>query len=297
MTDGVVSSDVIANPYQRNRIRKEEAELAELERGYMSADSGIYDPTPKQETKEEKPVEETNTILATPAEEELEEKEDVKYKKVDWKKRYSDLKRHYDKKVVEHKQQMANMSNNNSIHVPKSMEELEAFKAQHGELYNVIASVAHQSAEEKKAEIEANLSAMQRQLAEARQEKAIIELNTKIPDWQSITQSEDFQAWATEQPEEIQRWVFNNPDNASLAIKAIKLYKADRNIATNTTPSTKDRNAEAAASINVKAKASAPRGQKRVWTTSEIAALSLPEYDKLSKEIDKAYQEGRVVKG
>jgi hypothetical protein len=36
--------------------------------------------------------------------------------------------------------------------------------------------------------------------------------------------------------------------------------------------------------------------QPKVWTTREISALSIDEYDRLEKEIDQAVLEGRVIK-
>ena len=36
--------------------------------------------------------------------------------------------------------------------------------------------------------------------------------------------------------------------------------------------------------------------QPKIWTTREIAALSMDDYDRLEKEIDQAAQEGRVIK-
>jgi len=288
------------NPYQRNRLRKDMEELAELERGFKSMDSALYDPEENKAPEEEQVenVEASDDVESNvESVENITEEKPQKYKKVNWQKRYSDLRRQYDKKLNEYKQLVDGSSPKYTV--PKTREELEEFKNTYKDLYEVVESVAHLSAEDKSKELASKLETLQSELAKSKQEKAIIELNTKMPDWKSITNSDDFQGWASEQPDEIQRWVFNNPDNASLAIKAIKLYKADRNIPASTQNEVQSKTnvADAAASINVKAKSSVPKGQKKMWTTNEIAALSLSEYEKLSKEIDKAYQEGRVVRG
>ena len=37
-----------------------------------------------------------------------------------------------------------------------------------------------------------------------------------------------------------------------------------------------------------------PNNQAKVWTEKEILALSPAEFDRLEKEIDKAWEEGRI---
>ena len=76
------------------------------------------------------------------------------------------------------------------------------------------------------------------------------------------------------------------------------MYKLENNIQT-VQPSAKQTSqtsAKASAADMVSTKTtSVDAKQPKVWTQREIAALSMAEYDKYEKEIDKAIMEGRVV--
>ena len=58
-------------------------------------------------------------------------------------------------------------------------------------------------------------------------EKDLVE---KHPDYSELRNSDAFHSWAEKQPEEIQDWIYNNPNNASLASKAIDLFKMESGI-------------------------------------------------------------------
>ena len=113
-----------------------------------------------------------------------------------------------------------------------------------------------------------------------------------------IRQSDQFHTWAKSQPEAIQEWVYNNPDNVELAVKAIDLYKLENDIpmVTQSTSEKSQTSAKASAADMVSTKTtSVDAKQPKVWSQREIAALSMAEYDKYEKEIDAAIMEGRVV--
>ena len=64
-------------------------------------------------------------------------------------------------------------------------------------------------------------------------------LKSKHPDFEDIRGDDNFHNWAKEQPEQIQDWIYNNPDNVSLAVKAIDLYKMENGIKTSSKQKTK----------------------------------------------------------
>ena len=63
------------------------------------------------------------------------------------------------------------------------------------------------------------------------------------PDYQQIINSDEFHYWAKNQPQYIQEWVYENPDNAQQAIRAIDLYKYY--VTTNITTAPKNKSSRA----------------------------------------------------
>ncbi len=71
-----------------------------------------------------------------------------------FKKRYDDLKRHYDSTVNKHKDETLKLKrqledNADKIKLPKTKEEIEAWRAKYPDVYDVIETIAHTKADEK----------------------------------------------------------------------------------------------------------------------------------------------------
>ena len=126
------------------------------------------------------------------------------YKKFDYKKRYDDLKRHYDSKLNEFRQREQELisANRPEYKAPKTVEELEEFKSKYPDVYDVVETVSHLQSEAKTQELETQLRAMQERESEALKREAETELKIKHPDFQEIRDSDDFHAWAKAQPED-----------------------------------------------------------------------------------------------
>ena len=95
----------------------------------------------------------------------LESKKDVPYKKPDYKKRYDDLKRHYDTKLNEFKhreEELLNQVKQPEYIAPKTEEELEKFKTDYPDVYEVVETVAHMQSESKAKVLEERLSKLRR---------------------------------------------------------------------------------------------------------------------------------------
>ena len=233
--------------------------------------------------------------------EELETAKDTPYKKPDYKKRYDDLKKHYDSKLNEFKSREQELieeasKNRTDYKAPKSEEELEEFKNNYPDVYEVVETVAHLQSESKAKVLEERLSKLQereQQLMRQDAEKRLIE---KHPDFEDIKNSDDFHTWAKEQPKSIQDWVYSNADDADLASRALDLFKKDFGIESQKTKSSsKPTKKSAADMVSTKTTTVEPK-QEKVWSEREIAALSMAEFDKYEKDISDAMQEGRITK-
>ena len=233
---------------------------------------------------------------ATPSTERPENAEDRVFKK-----RYDDLKRHYDSTLGKHKDEVRTLRTQleqsaNKIVPPKSKEELEAWKKEYPDVYQMVETIAINKADTRAQEIESkyqNLQAQQEQLA---QEKAEVELLKLHPDFQEIRQKDDFHEWASNQDRVIQDWLYENKANAQLAGRAIDLYKMDKGIGKYSNKQEKDIKKEAAKAVSKTRKAESTEGAlpKKIWSNAEISKMSVREYEKYEEEIDKAIREGRI---
>ncbi len=233
--------------------------------------------------------------------EELETKKATPYKKPDYKKRYDDLKKHYDNKLNEFKHREEELieeatKNRTQYKAPKSEKELEEFKNNYPDVYEVVETVAHMQSETKAKVLEERLSKLQERENQLIRQDAEKRLNERHPDFEDIRNSDDFHTWAKEQPESIQKWIYSNADDADLASRALDLFKKDLGIEpTKTKSSSKPTRKSAADMVSTKTTTVEPK-QEKVWSEREIAALSMAEFDKYEQEISDAMQEGRIVK-
>ena len=226
---------------------------------------------------------------------------DTPYKKPDYKKRYDDLKKHYDNKLNEFKSREQELieeatSNRTEYKAPKSPEELEEFKNNYPDVYEVVETVAHLQSETKAKVLEERLSKLQERENNLVRQSAEKRLMERHPDFEDIRNSDDFHGWAKEQPKSIQDWIYSNASDADLASRALDLFKKDFGIdLPKDMSSSKQTRKSAADMVSTKTKSIEPNQQK-VWSEKEIAAMSIAEFDKYESEISEAMQYGRIVK-
>ena len=240
---------------------------------------------------------------ATPEEEAPDEEAKPK-KRTNYKKRYDDLKKHYDDRVSQFKQREQELEANArsvqpSYEAPKSIEDLEKFRNEYPDLYDTVESVAHLRSEQQVGELKSQLSAIQQREHEILKREAETTLRERHPDFEDIRGDEQFHEWAEGQPTQIQDWIYNNPDNVSLASKAIDLYKLETGqpaTRTRRSPQRQSANRKSAADIVSTKTTQIDSAQPKIWTEREIAAMSIDQYDKFEEEINQAVSEGRVVK-
>ena len=283
------------NPYNQNKSWHEGED-----KPFVSSNS-VYFEEPKNRLFESDDINEVEAEGSVNIEQ-LESKKETPYKKPDYKKRYDDLKKHYDSKLDEFKSREQELldeatSNRPAYKAPKSQEELEKFRADYPDVYEVVETVAHMESESKAKVLEERLSKLQERETELIRESAGQRLMERHPDFEDIKNSEDFHDWAKEQPQSIQDWIYKNATDADLASRALDLFKKDIGMETSNTKSssTKPTKGSAADMVSTKTTSVEPQ-QERVWSEKEIAAMSMAEYDKYESAINDAWQEGRITK-
>ena len=227
-----------------------------------------------------------------------EETKDTPYKKPDYKKRYDDLKKHYDNKLNEFKSREEELINQVTPEytAPKTPEELEAFKNSYPDVYEVVETVAHLQSESKAKVLEERLSKLQEREQQIVQQESEKRLMENHPDFDDIRNSDDFHSWAKEQPEVIQDWIYKNANDADLASRAIDLFKKDIGLDTPKRKRSSSKKTSSAADMVSTKTTSVEPTQEKIWSEKEIAAMSIAEFDKYESEISDAMQQGRISK-
>ena len=270
-----------ANPYNQNKSWHDGKETT------FESSNNVYfeDPSTNNEESEEEP-----------------EKKDRPYKRPNYKKRYDDLKTHYDRKLNEFKSREQELldeatKSRPEYKAPKTPEELEQFKRKYPDIFEVVETVSHMQSEEKAKVLEERLSSLQLREEELLRKDAEKRLRDNHPDFDELRNSDNFHSWAKAQPESIQTWIYNNTGDADLASRALDLFKKDTGM--DSTPKNKRSNSKpsrksAADMVSTKTTTVDTR-QDKIWTEREIAAMSLDQFDKYEEDINQAVSEGRVV--
>ena len=292
-----VQTEETPNPYNQKKDWHNEDKV-----DFVSANEGLYfeEPTERNKLFNSSDITEIEAEGSVNAEE-LDTNKDKPYKRPNYKKRYDDLKKHYDSKLNEFRIREQELleeatKNRTEYKAPKTEEELEQFKNNYPDVYEVVETVAHLQSESKAKVLEERLSKLQERENQLIRKDAETRLMEKHPDFEDIKNSDDFHTWAKEQPESIQKWIYSNTQDADLASRALDLFKKDFGIEpVKTKSSSKKTRKSAADMVSTKTTSVEPKQQK-VWSEREIAAMSMAEFDKYEEDISNAMQEGRIVK-
>jgi|TARA_R110001592_G_scaffold82118_1_gene243407 hypothetical protein len=215
-----------------------------------------------------------------------------------FKKRYDDLKRHYDSALTKHKSEVLTLKkqleNSATFIPPKDEKALEEWRKEYPDVYDVIKTVAQKEADDKSKTLADKLSKLEVDQQSVAKQKAEVELLQLHPDFNKIRESQDFHDWASVQDSVIQGWLYDNFNNSQLASRAIDLYKMDKGL--KKSDAKKESAKEASKSVT-----STNRGSekdvkgKKVWSLTEISKLKPNQYAKFEKDIDLARAEGRIT--
>jgi len=295
-----------ANPYNSKQSTLTNEEVP---RGILSADDGLAPPRQPEVKEEAKPsavvvesTESTPAVPDVPVETPVEQ-----FKKVDYKKRYDDLKKHYDNKLTEFKTKEQKLTDaikdgRPAYSPPRTPEELATYKESDPDGYATIEAIADLRSQEQIKDMQEQLSALTQREKNLAKKEAFSKLSVLQPDFEEIKGLETFHEWVPKQPQDIQDWLYNS-FNADLASRAIDLFKQDvgwkaEKIKAVKKPKPKKPSAADAVSVSTTSEPDAKTA--KIWKTSEINHIANHSPDQAEKLIDvwdKAFVEGRIVKG
>ena len=216
----------------------------------------------------------------------------------DFKKRYDDLKTHYDNKLNSWKQEKETLEAQAKATQAepanlKSSEELDNFKDEYPDVYGVVETVSKKQADSRVSKLESEIQGLKQKEQDLVRDGAQTELLSVHPDFLDIKDTDEFNAWLSDQPTSISDGITKNGTDAKWAVRVLDLYKSDAGKASTT--SKPDLKSAAQAVTKTKpVQYSAKAGNKKIWKQSEIRKLKPGEFEILEKEIDLAAKEGRI---
>lgn len=217
-----------------------------------------------------------------------------------FKKRYGDLRRHMqktteakDKELSDLKKQLS-AATKKEMKLPKTDEEIDAWASEYPDVAKIVETIAMKKAVEQNKDIEERLNSLSERERLTSRERAEMELLQIHPDFTEIRDNPEFHDWAEEQPDYIQKALYENEDDPRAAARAIDLYKADMGVKT---PKKKTSKKDAARAVNVKSSTTPNNnatGSDSILE-SEVAKMTSQEYSANEDAISKAIRSGNFV--
>ena len=287
------------------RIKKDEEEFLAMKKAALEAKGIITD----EESAEDQPSSEKPEAESVQAESDTKQEEkpeakaqedgELSAEEKNFKKRYGDLRRHSQKKEEEFNAKLAALeaklekATKQELVLPKSDEELEAWAKKYPDVAGIIETIADKKSKASAEDLEKRMADLEELRVNATREKAEAELIKMHPDFIEIREDDTFHNWAKDQPKWVQDALYENVDDAKSVARVIDLYKVDKGIT-----KVKKSSSDKAAASSVKTKSAAvpePDEASKYIKESDVAAMSIKEYEKRQEEILDAQRNGRFI--
>jgi len=285
------------------QAKAKEAKIQEEQNVVESANTAYSNPYTKDSEKEEEYARQAveDTKKATPQETGFMNNETQPTH--DYKKRYDDLKSHYDRKQNENKQKLeeyeakSRLAERNKAMAdytpPKSDEDLKQFKEKYPDVYDVVETISQKQALQQTESLQEEVKLLRKREEELVVQGAYRELLNAHEDFSELKDSPDFIDWLNNQPSSIADGVTKNSKDSKWAIRVVDLYKADNGVS-KSKPSFNTSAAQSVTRTKAKSVNTSGNSDKRIWKQSEIQRMNSRTYEKFENEIDAAFKEGRV---
>jgi len=249
--------------------------------------------------QEEKELEELLAEDSEPEETEEVEEAPKSAEEKTFKKRYGDLRRHNQKQTdelqakVKQLEKQLDASTKESIKLPKSEQEIEAWAEQYPDVAGIIETIAIKKAQEQSQGLEDRIREIDDMQEEAERSKAEAQLMQLHPDFDVIRSDDAFHEWAEEQPKWIQDALYENDVDSLAASRAIDLYKSDKGIKSPKKKSSKD----AAFAVAEKTERNRPQSDETsdYLRESKVQSMSSDEYEEHQDAIMEAIRADKFI--
>ena len=300
----LMDTDSVSHQRNAARVNRDEEELKAL----MKEAGVSSDETEEEEIAEEVPSSAQLSDAPVSSESDTQQKEepeveaqeeDLSAEEKNFKKRYGDLRRHTQDKEKEYQAKLDKLeaqlesATKNELVLPKSEDEVEAWAKKYPDVAGIVEAIADKKASERSSELDGRLKEIEALRTTAKREKAEAELLSFHPDFEQIRADDSFHSWAETQPKVVQDALYENSEDAKSVARVIDLYKSDKGIVTKKVGSS---DKAAASSVKSKGRPSPDTDDTSKYITeSQVAKMSLKEYEKRNDEIFEAQRTGKFI--
>tara|TARA_R110001632_G_scaffold51683_1_gene128665 strand:- start:221 stop:1189 length:969 start_codon:yes stop_codon:yes gene_type:complete len=302
----VIETNSVSHNRNLSRIERDEQELKSLMQGQgVNSDEQEEEDTPQEElnssqlTGSQVQTEGDTEQKKEPKSEAQKDDTDLSSEEKSFKKRYSDIRRHMQDKEQEWKikleklESQLNLATKNELVLPKSEKDIETWAKKYPDVAGIVEAIADKKAQERSADLDGRLKEIEELRVTAKREKAEAELYALHPDFNNIRKDDEFHDWAESQPKWVQDALYENTEDAKSVARVIDLYKGDKGIKT-TRNNNEDRGA--ASSVSTKRTTSPHQeGSADYLRESQVAKMSIKEYEKRMNEITEAQRNGKFI--
>ena len=282
------------------RIAREEKELEQLIKGGAVEEEEEQDSvdTTEAEAQPERKAD-TSEAVQKQKEEPEQQEEKLSAEERTFKQRYGDLRKYQQEKETEFKAELEKLklqldkATKNELVLPKTSEEVEAWAKKYPDVAAIVEAIADKKATERASDLDARLQEIEAIRVQAKKEKAEAELLSYHPDFVEIREDDAFHEWAETQPKWVQDALYENTDDAKSVARVIDLYKVDAGIKTSKKASP-DKSAASSVKTRSSTKPEADQASKYL-SESQVAKMSLKEYEKRQEEIFEAQRTGKFI--
>jgi hypothetical protein len=304
MSEALIQTDSVSHKRNLSRVERDEAELKELlkQAGVTQdeTEEEAVEAEPDSSESSEPPVQaESSTKQEEEPQAKAQEDEELSAEEKNFKKRYGDLRRHTQEKEKEFQAKLDNLASQldaatkNELVLPKSEDEVEAWAKKYPDIAGIVEAIADKKASERSSELDGRLKEIESLRTTAKREKAEAELLSFHPDFQEIRADDAFHSWAEKQPKVVQDALYENSEDAKSVARVIDLYKSDQGIKTKKVSSS---DKAAASSVRSKGRAAPDTDDSSKYITeSQVAKMSIKEYEKRMDEIFDAQRSGKFI--
>ena len=303
MSEALIETDSKSHKRNLSRVERDEAELRELLKQAGVTQDETEEEAVEAQPSSSEPSEPQVQAKSSPKQEEepqaQAQDEDLSAEEKNFKKRYGDLRRHTQEKEKAFQAQLDKLTaqldaaTKNELVLPKSEDEVEAWAKKYPDVAGIVEAIADKKASERSSELDGRLKEIESLRATAKREKAEAELLSFHPDFQEIRADDAFHSWAEKQPKVVQDALYENSEDAKSVARVIDLYKADQGIKTKASSSS---DKAAASSVKAKGRATPDTDDSSKYITeSQVAKMSIKEYEKRMDEIFDAQRSGKFI--
>lgn len=220
---------------------------------------------------------------------------------VNWEKRYGDLRSYSQKQIGEKERELNELRAQNqqlqaavNQPMPKTKEELEAWKAQYPDIANIMEALIDERANVKVQQLKGELENVSERLATAEEQRAFAQLKALVPDLEEVLKTAEWQAWFAEFPDAVQEQINKSTDPMEVA-KMINKFKATQARPNEPERPRTDKMSVLDAAVRNTGVAPANRQLNYKFTAMQIKAMSPQEFAKNEDAIDDAKRQGLIL--